>query len=223
MLVPLCKIIAVMIIVLTIIIVIWIFGAWAVSHHASVAPHHMLYYMVSVSFLNIIKCSRRFSWHMWPWSTKPVLSSTGIFVAIANNTLYGSKLFIFFYAKNHKDIKFWSMKIFCKFLTVDISKIHFWLVICIAKNYVWTTLKGIFSIFWFICYQIPDFQIDVSQNSHILTNHTSMESLYIQLLDDVQISIVKNVSLRLDLWSKVTYYTLYVTPWYLNMISHKIQ
>ncbi len=27
--------------------------------------------------------------HMWPWTTKPVLSSTGIFVAIANNTLYG--------------------------------------------------------------------------------------------------------------------------------------
>ncbi len=26
------------------------------------------------------------------WSTKPVLSSTGIFVAIANNTLYGLKL-----------------------------------------------------------------------------------------------------------------------------------
>ncbi len=29
--------------------------------------------------------------NMWPWSTKPVISSTGIFVTIANNTLYGSK------------------------------------------------------------------------------------------------------------------------------------
>ncbi len=29
------------------------------------------------------------------WSTKPVLSHWGIFVAIANNTLYGSKLYIF--------------------------------------------------------------------------------------------------------------------------------
>ncbi len=29
------------------------------------------------------------------WSTKPVLSLWGIFVAIANNTLYGSKLYIF--------------------------------------------------------------------------------------------------------------------------------
>ncbi len=29
------------------------------------------------------------------WSTKPVLSRWSIFVAIANNTLYGSKLYIF--------------------------------------------------------------------------------------------------------------------------------
>ncbi len=28
---------------------------------------------------------------MWPWSTKPVLSCWGIFVAIAKSTLYGSK------------------------------------------------------------------------------------------------------------------------------------
>ncbi len=33
--------------------------------------------------------------HMWPWTTKPVISSTGIFIAVANNTLYGSKLQIF--------------------------------------------------------------------------------------------------------------------------------
>ncbi len=30
--------------------------------------------------------------HMWPSTTKPVISHTGIFVAIANITLYGSKL-----------------------------------------------------------------------------------------------------------------------------------
>ncbi len=29
------------------------------------------------------------------WSTKPVLSRWSIFVAIANNTFYGSKLYIF--------------------------------------------------------------------------------------------------------------------------------
>ncbi len=38
-------------------------------------------------------------WYMWPWTTKPVISSTGIFVAIAKNTLYGSNFF--FYDKNH--------------------------------------------------------------------------------------------------------------------------
>ncbi len=32
---------------------------------------------------------------MCPWSTKAVISNTGIFVAIDNNTLYGSKLLIF--------------------------------------------------------------------------------------------------------------------------------
>ncbi len=39
------------------------------------------------------------------------------------------------------------MKIFCTFPTVNISKLNFWLVICIAKNFIWTTLKAIFSIF----------------------------------------------------------------------------
>ncbi len=33
--------------------------------------------------------------NMWPWTTKSILRSTSIFVAIANNTLYGSKLSIF--------------------------------------------------------------------------------------------------------------------------------
>ncbi len=30
------------------------------------------------------------------------------------------------------------MNIFCKFPTVNISKLNFWLVICIAKNIIWT-------------------------------------------------------------------------------------
>ncbi len=58
--------------------------------------------------------------------------------------------------------KLWScsIKIFCTFPTVNISKIDVWLVICIAKNLIWTTLKMIFSIFRFFCtLQIPDFQI----------------------------------------------------------------
>ncbi len=32
--------------------------------------------------------------YMRPWTTKPVLSRWGVFVAIARNTLYGSKLLI---------------------------------------------------------------------------------------------------------------------------------
>ncbi len=47
------------------------------------------------------------------------------------------------------------MKIFSKFTSVNISKLHFWLVICIAKNFIWTSLKAIFSIFrFFYIFQI---------------------------------------------------------------------
>ncbi len=45
-------------------------------------------------------------------------------------------------------LKSCSMKIFS---TVNISKLNFWLVICIARNFIWTTLKMIFSIFRFCC------------------------------------------------------------------------
>ncbi len=51
------------------------------------------------------------------------------------------------------------MNIFCKFPTVNISKLNLWLVIYIAKNLIWTILKEIFSICRFFLYpQIPDFQ-----------------------------------------------------------------
>ncbi len=42
-------------------------------------------------------------------------------------------------------------KIFSKFPTINISKLNFWLVICIAVNFIRTTLKAIFSIFRFFC------------------------------------------------------------------------
>ncbi len=45
------------------------------------------------------------------------------------------------------------MNIFCKCSTVNISKHTFLLVICIAKNFIWTTLKI------FLHPQIPDCQI----------------------------------------------------------------
>ncbi len=64
-----------------------------------------------------------------------------------------------------------SMKIFWKCPTVNISKLHFWLVICIAKNFIWTTLKVFFSIFrfFFLHPQIPDFQIVVYQPNIVLS------------------------------------------------------
>ncbi len=40
---------------------------------------------------------------------------------------------------------------------------------CMAKNFIWTTLKAIFSIFTFFLHpQIPDFQIVVSQPNIVL-------------------------------------------------------
>ncbi len=88
---------------------------------------------------------------MWPWSTKPVLSHWGVYVTIANNTLYGSKLLIFFFYAKIIRLLIKYQSIFCKFPTVNISKPNFWLIICIAKNFIWTTLKAIFSIFRFFC------------------------------------------------------------------------
>ncbi len=49
-----------------------------------------------------------------------------------------------YFCYRHLLTVFCSMKIFCKFPTVNISKLNFWLLICIAKNFIWTTLKGTF-------------------------------------------------------------------------------
>ncbi len=43
------------------------------------------------------------------------------------------------------------MKIFCTFPIINMSKLNFWLAICIAKNFIWTTLKAIFAIFRYFC------------------------------------------------------------------------
>ncbi len=71
-----------------------------------------------------------------------------------------------------------SMNIFSKFPTVNISKLNFWLVICIAKNYIWTTLKVIFSIFRFFC----TLRFQIFKYCSIITNHTSMESSFIEMV-----------------------------------------
>ncbi len=71
---------------------------------------------------------------------------------------------------------------YCKY----IKKLYIWLVICIAKNFIWTNLKSDFlNILILFHPQIPDFEIVVY--FPILTNHTSMESLFIQLSDYVEI------------------------------------
>ncbi len=76
------------------------------------------------------------------------VSSTAIFVAITNNILYGSKLYIFILCQKSLDIK---IMLHEDIPTVNISKLNYWLLICIAKNLIWTTLKMIFSIFRFLC------------------------------------------------------------------------
>ncbi len=63
--------------------------------------------------------------------------------------------------------------------SMKISKLNFWLVICIAKNFIWTTLKMIFSIFRFFC----TLRFQIYKYCQIITNHTSMEIWFIQLSD----------------------------------------
>ncbi len=92
-----------------------------------------------------------------------------------------------------------SMKIFSTFPIINISKLNFWLVICIAKNFIWTTLKMIFSIFrFFLLPQIPDLQIFASQPNVV---NKSIESIFIQLSYTSQ---KKKMTLWLVLWSRVT-------------------
>ncbi len=70
-----------------------------------------------------------------------------------------------------------SMKIFSTFPNVNISKLNYWLVICIAKNFIWTTLKMIFLIFIFFC----TLRFQIFKYCPIITNHASMEKWFIQL------------------------------------------
>ncbi len=82
------------------------------------------------------------------------------------------------------------MKIFWKFPTVNISKLNFWFVICIAKNFIWTTLKVIFSIFRFF-FAPSDSRFSNSCISAkycpIITN--LMERLFIQIMYKSQFKI----------------------------------
>ncbi len=70
----------------------------------------------------------------------------------------------------------WTMKIFCTFPTVNISKLIFFLLICISKKFIWTTLKMIFSIFIYFC----TLRFQIFKYCPIITNHASMEIIFIQ-------------------------------------------
>ncbi len=135
--------------------------------------------------------------NMCPWTTKPVLIRWGIFVAIA---------------KKHMAIP-WTMfhAVFCKFPTVNIPKLNFWLVICVAKDFSWTSLKVIFSIFRFFLHpQMPDFQSVVSQPNiafipcMVQTIHQWKVDLYsFQMMNKSKFR--RNWPLWLVLWSRDTY------------------
>jgi len=136
-------------------------------------------------FLNGIVCSiceyytvlnMRMDSYMCPWSTKTVISCILIFVAIDNNNIWVIIIVFYYMPKIIRILRSCSMKIFSTFSIVNISKRNFWLLICIAENFIWTTLKMIFSIFRFFCTFFKYYPI--------ITNHTSMDILYIQLSDD---------------------------------------
>ncbi len=83
---------------------------------------------------------------------KTSLKSLGYICSNSQKYIVWVKIIIFsFMPKIIRTLRSCSMKIFCKFPTVNISKLNFWLLICIAKNYNWTNLKAIFSIFWVFC------------------------------------------------------------------------
>ncbi len=104
--------------------------------------------------------------HVWPWSTKALTSLGYICSNSQKYIVWGKNIDFYFMPKIIRILRSCSMKIFSKFPTINISKLYFWLVICIAKNFIWTTLKMIFSIFRFFLHpQIPDLQIDVSQTN----------------------------------------------------------
>ncbi len=108
------------------------------------------------------------------WSTKAVISSTYICSNSQKYIVWVKIIIFYFMPKIIRILRSCSMKIFSTFSTMNKSKLNFWLVICIAKNYIWTTLKVIFSIFRFFWHpQIPDLQI-LSDHK----NHTSMEIIY---------------------------------------------
>ncbi len=78
------------------------------------------------------------------------------------------------------------MKIFCKFPTINISNLNFWLVICIAKDFIWTTLKAKLFFYFLFFFAPSDSRFSNSCISakycHILTNNTSIQPRAVTIL-----------------------------------------
>ncbi len=69
------------------------------------------------------------------------------------------------------------MKIFCTLPTVNLSKLNLWLLICIGKDFIWTTLKSIFSIFRPSDSRFSNSCIS-AKYCPILTNHTVQKNFF---------------------------------------------
>ncbi len=93
-------------------------------------------------------------------------------------TVWVKIIHLYFMPKIIRIIRSCSMKIFSTFPTVNISKLNFLLVICIAKNFISTTLKMIFSIFRFFC----SLRFQIYKYCPLITNHTSMKLIYFQMM-----------------------------------------
>ncbi len=111
--------------------------------------------------------------YMCPWSTKAVISNRYICSNRQQYIVWVKIIHFSFMPKIIRILRSRSIKIFP---TVNISKLNFWLVICIAKNFIWTTLKVIFSIFRFFCTLRFSNSCISAKYCPIITNHTSMES-----------------------------------------------
>ncbi len=106
--------------------------------------------------------------------TEAVISSRYICSNSQQYIVWVTIIHFYFMLKIIRILRSCHMKIFP---SINISKLNLWLLICIAKNLIWTTFKVIFSIFRFFC--TLRFQI-----YKYCPNHTSMEILFIQISDD---------------------------------------
>ncbi len=105
--------------------------------------------------VRVCACARALEWVRERLMVHPHHGRINIYIYIYSNIIYWSNSLK--YIVWVKIIHFYFMpKIIrilrsCKFPTVNISKLNYWLVICITKNLIWTTLKMIFSIFRCFC------------------------------------------------------------------------